>query len=214
MLQSLTKQLGAGQGALLTADGRSEGNLVARLLSLTLGDSLPGKGAIFAPLTGELAGAFLGPELQDPHGTFGIAAEVSGGALHVSVGYAALRQPLEATLAGARLGGELGEHLKRAIEVLQMVTEPSLGGTAAREALRAAMWPAIAAIQPPPEALITAIETLSPAHSVNLKALCLLPSVHELSRSPPGLQVRQVMVSIHSVDPNLLQRLLLSGRRR
>ena len=213
-LASLTRRLaGCGGGGILTLDGDPELQLGNQILSAKLAEAA-GEGAVAALIRGTVYPALLGSPDDDPWGSFGISvAHRPGGGLRTAIGYVALQQPLAVDLSGSRISGELWDRLTRLADVVKLATEDSLGGAAAREALGAILWPAIAAEPSRPEKLSAVLAGLGPETTLELSILCLLPSGHSLTEERRETVIRSTSVEILAVDAELMRRLLL-GRRR
>ncbi len=208
-LQKLTRSLsGVGSGGLLSLSGGSSERLLSARLLAHCGGTTAGPGALAVTLQGELYETLLGAEEHHRGGdSVVLAATVRAGEMHLVCGYAAIQQPLELDLSGARLTGPLWDCLARLADFCSLLTEDSPGGAAAWEAAGALFWPAVAAAPGQHRALAARLSR-RPEH-ISFTMLCMLPGDHPLHRRSRPPRLRGSAVQIIAITPRLLEDMLV-----
>ena len=157
----------------------------------------------------------LADVLPDWEGALCLCVGLSDRGLQLHIGYAAVQENLEATVArGGHLQGDLAEILGQVIESVDV----ALGGTGvaqacALESLRWALCPAAAEEATGAGPLLEALAALERGADVSVQIGVLLPARHPLAARETPARLKDREVGFGKLDGRLLDRLIMAPPR-
>jgi hypothetical protein len=187
--------------------------LAASVLGMALRKELSGGEAFVAHLDGGSAATLLGQPPSSLAGAFAIGFGAEGDKLRVVLGYAALRDAVDADASRGQLSGQLHEVLARLAGSVELATSvDGVGAVAAREALNWLLWPALAAAERPNSKTEQLLLHLNRGVACKLSVVAYLPpSSPALKRGTGGTKLGAHPVGLHALDVGTFEALVFGG---